>query len=366
MTTTPPAQPCTDLRHTGRIRAQLGCTGPDPVAGPALPESARALLARHGLPEDIADGALRLHAQELAAVQRTRAAADGLLYTGTAQQLIDPARGAAAVPALSVEGPALRDRIAAALERADYRPDMRRGDLADAIMPVLPALVDQATVRAGALRDAADGYALLADQGEAYDREQDQFDETARLQHQTVRDVAAGLRRMADETAAAGAQQHGAQHPGGPRPHTERRDAFARMIYERWNPGLSWDDAHPDDLICYGADADAAMAAADAVSAGRSFAAPTDADIYREVADRLDELGTIPSKTWAPPAADQVREWADQGPAQAGAPDVETTAEHPDGPAPEAQQPTDAEQTCRTVPAVLDGIAPAPTQEPQP
>ncbi|MYU22938.1 hypothetical protein [Streptomyces sp. SID8352] len=133
------------------------------------------------------------------------------------------------------------------------------------------------------------------------------------------------LRRLTVEQPAAGAQQDGAQHPGGPRPHTERRDAFARMIYERWNPGLSWDDAHPDDLICYGADADVAMAAADAVSAGRSFAAPTDADIYREVANRLDELGTIPSKTWAPPAADQVREWAERpdgpaaGPGGAGA-----------------------------------------------
>lgn len=34
----------------------------------------------------------------------------------------------------------LRDRIADALEQADYRPDMRRGDLADAIMPVLHGL----------------------------------------------------------------------------------------------------------------------------------------------------------------------------------------------------------------------------------
>ncbi|MGW1813304.1 hypothetical protein ACWCQM_06995 [Streptomyces sp. NPDC002125] len=27
----PPAQPCTDPRHTGAIREQLGCTGPDPA-----------------------------------------------------------------------------------------------------------------------------------------------------------------------------------------------------------------------------------------------------------------------------------------------------------------------------------------------
>jgi hypothetical protein len=27
----PPEQPCTDPRHTGAIREQLGCTGPDPA-----------------------------------------------------------------------------------------------------------------------------------------------------------------------------------------------------------------------------------------------------------------------------------------------------------------------------------------------
>ncbi|MDX3074600.1 hypothetical protein [Streptomyces sp. MI02-7b] len=36
----------------------------------------------------------------------------------------------------------LRDPIAEALERADYRQDMRRGDLADAIMPVIGAALD--------------------------------------------------------------------------------------------------------------------------------------------------------------------------------------------------------------------------------
>jgi len=46
----------------------------------------------------------------------------------------------------------LRDRIAQALEAADYRPDMRRGDLADAVMAVLPAPADRAAV----LREAAD------------------------------------------------------------------------------------------------------------------------------------------------------------------------------------------------------------------
>ncbi|MGD6750961.1 hypothetical protein [Streptomyces sp. BH105] len=44
------------------------------------------------------------------------------------------------------DGCPIRDRIAQALEEADYRMDMRRGDLADAIMPVLPAFADRATI----------------------------------------------------------------------------------------------------------------------------------------------------------------------------------------------------------------------------
>ncbi|MEU9661886.1 hypothetical protein [Streptomyces chartreusis] len=53
--------------------------------------------------------------------------------------------------------------------------------------------------RSTVLREAADRYAKLADQNEAYDREQGDLDEEARLQHGTVRDVAAGLRRLADK-----------------------------------------------------------------------------------------------------------------------------------------------------------------------
>mgnify|MGYP000966069000 CR=1 FL=1 len=53
--------------------------------------------------------------------------------------------------------------------------------------------------RAAVLREAADRYTALADQNEAYDREHGDLDETARIQHDAVRDVAAGLRRLADE-----------------------------------------------------------------------------------------------------------------------------------------------------------------------
>lgn len=66
---------------------------PDPT-----PESARALLYRHGLPEDVIDGALCLHAQELAAVQREALTKtdDPVFYGGEAGwlvDLIDPTQG---------------------------------------------------------------------------------------------------------------------------------------------------------------------------------------------------------------------------------------------------------------------------------
>lgn len=59
----------------------------------------------------------------------------------------------------------LRDEIADALEAADYRMDMRRGDLADAIMPVLyrewPWLRAEAEAAAAVSVSAADRAAVL-------------------------------------------------------------------------------------------------------------------------------------------------------------------------------------------------------------
>jgi hypothetical protein len=54
-----PQQPCTDPRHTGRIREQLGCTGPDPAeaqAEPFVPRTERSHWA------DIADALNAAHA----------------------------------------------------------------------------------------------------------------------------------------------------------------------------------------------------------------------------------------------------------------------------------------------------------------
>lgn len=94
--------------------------------------------------------------------------------------------------------------------------------------------------------------------------------------------------------------------------HADRRDAFAQRIYEYWNPGSRWSEAHPDDVIAYRADADIAMAAADALS-GITYTPPTRSDIYHEVADRLTAYAGT-QKDDAPIVArmaDAVREWAD-------------------------------------------------------
>ncbi|MFE6853455.1 hypothetical protein ACFVDH_22025 [Streptomyces sp. NPDC057674] len=43
----PPTEPCTDPRHTGRIREQLGCTGPDPRTPPPVGEQPSAPAGDH-------------------------------------------------------------------------------------------------------------------------------------------------------------------------------------------------------------------------------------------------------------------------------------------------------------------------------
>ncbi|MEV0691806.1 hypothetical protein [Streptomyces sp. NPDC050388] len=107
---------------------------------------------------------------------------------------------------------ALRDRIANAIGRIPFvLPIEHRRKAADEVLAVLPEpaefeLRGTAEIRAAALREAADRYATLVDQSEAYEREQGQLDEVARLQYGTVRDVVIGLRRLADETPAAEAK----------------------------------------------------------------------------------------------------------------------------------------------------------------
>jgi hypothetical protein len=115
---------------------------------------------------------------------------------------------APAVQAPAADRAALREQIAEAALRAvetamdDTLLPAAREKALVGIAAVLPAPTDRAAV----LREAADRYAKLTDENEAYDREHGQLDEVARIQHETVRDVVTGLRRMADE-----AQQDGAR-----------------------------------------------------------------------------------------------------------------------------------------------------------
>src|SRR5690606_622955 len=134
---------------------------------PMTTETAYELLHRHGLPEDVIDGALALHAQQLADLQRLRM--DELDLTGQKARivgrivdLIDPTKTAAvssAVVAPPTDQTALRDRIAEALMRWTERGNspqyaaMRRPETvqanaysrADAVLAVLPT-TDRAAV----------------------------------------------------------------------------------------------------------------------------------------------------------------------------------------------------------------------------
>ena len=98
------------------------------------PPSARQLLTDHGLPEDVIDGVLCLHAQEMAAVQRNAhdtmrpyfhlgqpCSPDFDCQVARVIDLIDPTRAAPAAVSVPPPAPraddqaALRDRIAEAL-----------------------------------------------------------------------------------------------------------------------------------------------------------------------------------------------------------------------------------------------------------
>lgn len=74
------------------------------------------------------------------------------------------------------------------------------------------ALLD--AYRAEVLREAADCYARLTDQNEAYElAEHGAIDHESRLQYEAVRDVAFGLRRMADEAGQEKATPTGESTP---------------------------------------------------------------------------------------------------------------------------------------------------------
>jgi hypothetical protein len=181
-------------------------------------ETARELLWRHQLPEDVIDGALALFAQELAG--KIRARFDGSIIDDIREQdadLISPenwARTEPAVPAPATDQTKLRDRIAEALYAHDHPghlvPLNETGmqpayqGSADAVLSVLPetdqpgllAKVDEATAT---LRRIRSTIRTLKDRGA-----------TGYAYHQAITgdlagprpddDEAPGPSRMADET----------------------------------------------------------------------------------------------------------------------------------------------------------------------
>ncbi|MFK0124914.1 hypothetical protein ACIQSP_16555 [Streptomyces nigra] len=85
------------------------------------------------------------------------------------------------------------------------------------------------------------------------------------------------------------------------------RNLIAAAIYERNNPGHRWADAHPDDLVCYGSDADAAMSV---VQPGANITAllarMSEADVQRVI-----DLYERWVKAGPPPLGTPVSRWWD-------------------------------------------------------
>jgi hypothetical protein len=164
---------------------------------PQTTETARALLYRHGLPEDIIDGALCLHAQEMAAAQRreaddlhqtepgvvkglrigadlidptvpddtdlSEADVDRMMAAGTPVQIVTAPPSTYGATQPPVDRAALRDRIAEVLTPffANFSDEdtarVNAGEAAAALAAVLPAgrvLHGTADTRAATLRDA--------------------------------------------------------------------------------------------------------------------------------------------------------------------------------------------------------------------
>jgi hypothetical protein len=124
---------------------------------------------------------------------------------------------------------------------------------------------------------------------------------------------------QAIDRRTSGGLSAGAAGDGKQAAHAERRDRVAGLIYEYWNPGESWAEEPTDGRVAFEADADIAMRAADIVD-HRRYAPPTHADIYLEVAARLDLYVQLQRARAAGVTAlpDVVRRWAEELPSEAG------------------------------------------------
>ncbi|MGW8719646.1 hypothetical protein ACWGNR_10095 [Streptomyces althioticus] len=76
--------------------------------------------------------------------------------------------------------------------------------------------------------------------------------------------------------------------PDAPSHRAGLRDRIAAAIYERNNPGYQWADAHPDDRLAYGFDADAVLAVLPEPT-DRAAVLREAIDVAREEGHRLEE-----------------------------------------------------------------------------
>ena len=86
------------------------------------------------------------------------------------------------------------------------------------------------------------------------------------------------------------------------------REQVAAAIYERNNPGYHWADAHPDDRVCYGNDADAAVSV---LQPGAQITAPP-ARMSEDGVQRVIALCEQWVKAGPPPLGTQIARWWDK------------------------------------------------------
>ncbi|WP_411102480.1 hypothetical protein [Streptomyces sp. cmx-4-9] len=81
----------------------------------------------------------------------------------------------------------------------------------------------------------------------------------------------------------------------------ELRDRYAKALYEYANPGRRWEDAHPDDLHCYGGDAYAVLSVRDdelSITRARADEAAAGLEASRQQAARFISL-ICNAREWA-------------------------------------------------------------------
>lgn len=172
-------------------------------------ETARALLYRHGLPEDVIDGALCLHAQELAA---EREALWNELHRRD-NEVDQPHVADQPAPAVWIDGHPQLEAIAAAVwercrtEGTSVVVDDPRNIAVAALAAVLPATTNHDTDTNAALREAANRMSRKATALTEDLHDLAHFVAKDRLREAEILDrEAAELRRVADETAATETQ----------------------------------------------------------------------------------------------------------------------------------------------------------------